>query len=721
MELPPTPVDLEDFDWTPAQLRAHAQAQHRAWEQAEENAQARAEAAARAHARAEAAERRERARAWIQSQVQALASVEAARVAAATEGFGRLEYRTGNGSAQERPAQGGEVAEAQAGQDAAPRGSGPVAPPVVAPVAAPVGDAPSSELRSRGSRVQQVPGGQPRQAAAPRGSGPVASPVGDAPSSELRAHVQEVAKAQPEQSAAPRGFGRAEYPAEPAASAGFRPDAFRVPIGQMPVRQVGAGEAEGPGEAGGGAGSASRSFGPSPEVAESAAPNRVTVGQDGCAQVPAQVQQPQPYPGEAQPSGWYVSPGPSAEPPVQPLAAPGGQAPMFGEQFAPWPPQAQPPQTQPPQADPPQPAPSAPSNPPDPSALDGREAHNPWQQHFTTNDPTDEPADADQVPAGILEAVGLVKRFGDRTVVDGVSLRLDAGEVLGFLGPNGAGKSTSIAMMTGALRPDSGTVRISGRDLAAEPTVAKSMIGVVPQEIALYPSLSARQNLAFFAGAYQLPRRVRRERIEWALSVVGLTDRANDKVASYSGGMQRRVNIAAALLHRPPLLFLDEPTVGVDAQSRNQIFETVVALRAEYGMSVVYTSHYMPEVEQLCDRIVVVDNGKVLASGTQDELLAPLGEGVLEWQPAKDELATVPNGIESLVQGFATCGQVETATDAAGRALLRVRVANMPEALSRVAWVAAAHNIGLGGIRVGRPDLETLFLDLTGRQLRDGA
>ncbi|GAA1250783.1 linearmycin resistance ATP-binding protein LnrL [Kitasatospora nipponensis] len=324
-------------------------------------------------------------------------------------------------------------------------------------------------------------------------------------------------------------------------------------------------------------------------------------------------------------------------------------------------------------------------------------------------------------PGDILAAEGLVKRYGERAVVDGVSLKVATGEILGFLGPNGAGKSTTIAMLTGALAPDAGTIAVDGLDLAAEPRRAKALIGVVPQEIALYPSLSARQNLAFFAGAYGLGRAVREERISWALEVVGLTDRAGDRVSSFSGGMQRRVNIAAALLHRPRLLFLDEPTVGVDAQSRNQIFETVLRLRTEFGMSVVYTSHYMPEVEQLCDRIVIVDEGRVIAEGSQQELLAPLGQGLLEWSLNAAEQAALPNGIEDLAVAFTQHGEITLTTVGEDVPTLRVRVEDMPATLRRVSELATEHGLGLGGIRLGRPDLESLFLDLTGRQIRDGA
>jgi len=331
------------------------------------------------------------------------------------------------------------------------------------------------------------------------------------------------------------------------------------------------------------------------------------------------------------------------------------------------------------------------------------------------------PQSQDTETTHVLRATGLAKKFGDRAVVDGVSLSVAPGEIVGFLGANGAGKSTTIAMLTGALRPDAGTITVDGVDLAADPKRAKALIGVVPQEIALYPSLSALQNLKFFAGAYKLPRKVQAERIAWALDVVGLTDRAKERVSSYSGGMQRRVNIAAALLHRPRVLFLDEPTVGVDAQSRNQIFETVLRLRDEHGVSVVYTSHYMPEVEKLCDRLVIVDGGRVLAEGTQKELLEPLGEGLLEWAPSGEELALLPAGIGGLAAALAGHGEVSVVDAEAAAPALRVRVRDMAHSLRDVTRIAAEHGIGLGGIRLGRPDLESLFLNLTGRRLRDGA
>ncbi|MFE0101581.1 ABC transporter ATP-binding protein [Streptomyces sp. NPDC059009] len=319
-------------------------------------------------------------------------------------------------------------------------------------------------------------------------------------------------------------------------------------------------------------------------------------------------------------------------------------------------------------------------------------------------------------PGNVLEATGLTKRFGRRTAVDALSFDVAEGEIVGFLGANGAGKSTSIAMLSGSLTPDAGTVRVGGVDLAAHPAAAKRQLGVVPQDIALYPTLTGRQNLRFFAGAQGLSRRERAHAVRWALDAVGLADRGRDSVATYSGGMRRRLNIAAGVLHRPRLLFLDEPTVGVDPQSRHQIFETVRRMRADHGMAVVYTSHYMPEVEQLCDRVVILDGGRILAAGTCAELVAPLGGGILVWPLDPGELAALPEGVTTVAVALRNAGDVTVEG-----ATIRVRVEGMRRTLTEVLRVASELNLCVGGLRVLHPDVETLFLDLTGRTLRDGS
>ena len=218
----------------------------------------------------------------------------------------------------------------------------------------------------------------------------------------------------------------------------------------------------------------------------------------------------------------------------------------------------------------------------------------------------------------MLVATGLRKRFGTRVAVDGVSLRVAPGEIYGLLGPNGAGKTTTILLVCGVLPRDEGRVLVDGRDLDSGPA-ARARIGLAPQWLGLYPDLTGRENLEFWGRMYGLEGSGLASAVDAALSGVGLIDRARDLVATYSGGMMRRLNLASALLHRPPLLVLDEPTVGVDPQSRSAIFRNLEALKTG-GKALVYTTHYMEEAERLCDRIVIMDHGKVIASGDPDQL-----------------------------------------------------------------------------------------------------
>jgi ABC-2 type transport system ATP-binding protein len=304
----------------------------------------------------------------------------------------------------------------------------------------------------------------------------------------------------------------------------------------------------------------------------------------------------------------------------------------------------------------------------------------------------------------MLELTGLGKDYGERTAVKALDLTVTKGEILGLLGPNGAGKTTTISMASGVVTPTRGKVVIGGIALASDPRSAKAKLGLVPQDLALYEELSATQNLAFFAALYGIHGKVADERIAWALGVVGLGDRAKDIVKTYSGGMQRRLNIAAGLVHRPELLILDEPTVGVDPQSRNHIFETVRGLR-ESGITVIYTSHYMEEVEALCDRVAIMDGGEIVALGTIAELVAKYaGKGV------ELELA----------------GDLERAAAAAGAHGTVTREGNTlrVEPTAGIAPVLAA--IEATGVTIARIEsrqatLETAFLALTGRGLRDVA
>ena len=224
-----------------------------------------------------------------------------------------------------------------------------------------------------------------------------------------------------------------------------------------------------------------------------------------------------------------------------------------------------------------------------------------------------------------LTASGLRKAFGDSTAVDGVSFSIGEGEIFGLLGPNGAGKTTTIRMLSTVLRADEGDVVIGGSSVSADADEVRKIIGVCPQELALYPELSANDNLVFFGRMAGLGGREAKETARENLETVGLADRAKDKVDNFSGGMKRRVNIAVALMNRPKMLFLDEPTVGIDPQSRNHIFDTVESLRDD-GMTVLYTTHYMEEADRLCDRVGVIDHGRLIALGAPRELKARIGD-----------------------------------------------------------------------------------------------
>jgi ABC-2 type transport system ATP-binding protein len=309
----------------------------------------------------------------------------------------------------------------------------------------------------------------------------------------------------------------------------------------------------------------------------------------------------------------------------------------------------------------------------------------------------------------LLEASDLRKRYGDRVAVDGVSLRVRAGEAYGLLGPNGAGKTTTISMICGLLARDGGDVHVGGRSMNGDAMAAKALIGYVPQDIALYPDLSADENLRFWGQLYGLGGRRLRSRTDAVLDLVGLRDRARDRVASFSGGMKRRLNIAAALLHEPRLLVLDEPTVGVDAQTRNAIFESVEALKRE-GLGVLYTTHYMEEAQRLCDRVGIIDQGRLIAEGTRRELVASIGGSDRVVIGSTGDRATLASSLSSL-NGVASAHAVDTGVEilcADGRALL-----------AQVVAAAARSGARITSVEIVEPDLETVFLRLTGRALRE--
>ncbi|GAA1007837.1 putative ABC transporter ATP-binding protein YfiL [Acrocarpospora pleiomorpha] len=308
-----------------------------------------------------------------------------------------------------------------------------------------------------------------------------------------------------------------------------------------------------------------------------------------------------------------------------------------------------------------------------------------------------------------LNCENLSKRYGDVVAVADVGFTIAPGEAYGLLGPNGAGKTTTISMLVGLLKPDTGTVVVGGTDLAADPMAAKAKIGYVPQEIALYPDLTGRENLRFFGRLFGLPRKALRGRIEEVLDLVGLADRADAKLDTYSGGMKRRINIGAALLHRPELLILDEPTVGVDPQSRKAILDGVERLVAD-GMALLYTSHYMEEVERICDRVAIIDHGAIVAEGTRHELVELVGGA------DRIEL-TLDGDVETAVAKLRGVGGVtEVVRTAAGSVRLIAEGGRylLPAIISTVDGIAT-----VTAVEVVEPDLEATFLHLTGSTLRD--
>jgi len=313
------------------------------------------------------------------------------------------------------------------------------------------------------------------------------------------------------------------------------------------------------------------------------------------------------------------------------------------------------------------------------------------------------------VADAVLVCSGLRRQFGPRVAVDGVGFHIDAGERYGLLGPNGAGKTTTISMICGLLRADGGDVQVAGIPVEERPLEAKARIGYVPQEIALYPDLTGRENLHFFGRLYGLRTSRLTERVDACLDLVGLTDRADDRVDKYSGGMQRRLNIAAGLLHQPRLLVLDEPTVGVDPQSRNAILESVEALGTE-GLAVLYTTHYMEEAQRLCDRIGILDEGKLIAEGTREELVALMG--------GRDRVRLSADGdLSALTDALGRVDGVDQVTTADGVVDLTVRDARAT--LPRIFAATTAAGAALTGVDVVEPDLEAVFLHLTGKALRD--
>lgn len=312
----------------------------------------------------------------------------------------------------------------------------------------------------------------------------------------------------------------------------------------------------------------------------------------------------------------------------------------------------------------------------------------------------------------MIEVRDLVKKYGPQKAVDGVSFDVARGELFGLLGPNGAGKTTTIGVLSTLLAADGGQVRIGGHDVAAAPAQVRRLIGVVPQEIALYTDLTARDNLMFWGRLHGLGGAALSRRVEDLLVLADLADQAKRRVENYSGGMMRRLNLVAGLIHQPEVLFLDEPTVGIDAQARTRILELIAGLGRQ-GLTVIYTTHYLEEAEQLCDRIGVIDRGRLVALGDKESLIGQIGDVDLirlSLPPGRREaFAVACAGWEGCAGVGERRGKVEVRARDGGALLPRIQ-----------AWLAA-EGVALEQLEIERPNLETLYLNLTGRGLREEA
>ena len=311
----------------------------------------------------------------------------------------------------------------------------------------------------------------------------------------------------------------------------------------------------------------------------------------------------------------------------------------------------------------------------------------------------------------ILEVQNLVKQYGDFTAVKGISFEIKEGEIFSLLGPNGAGKTTTISMLSTLYTPTSGDAIIGGHSVTKEPMAVRQIIGVVPQDIALYEDLTARENLVFWGQMYGLSGKPLSSRVDEVLGQIGLTDKAKNRVKTYSGGMKRRVNIGVGLLHKPRLLFMDEPTVGIDPQSRRAILDTVKDLNRQ-GMNLLYTTHYMEEAQELSDRVAIIDHGELIALGTQKELTQQVGQTetlILHIGENDDPeaLADSLKGVKDILEANSTDHEVSIITPDA------------EDVLASVVDKANERGIKIRSIDIREPNLEAVFLHLTGRALRD--
>ncbi|SET71943.1 ABC-2 type transport system ATP-binding protein [Salinibacillus kushneri] len=310
----------------------------------------------------------------------------------------------------------------------------------------------------------------------------------------------------------------------------------------------------------------------------------------------------------------------------------------------------------------------------------------------------------------MLEALDLKKQFKNTRAVDGVNLFIEQGEVVGLLGPNGAGKSTTISIISSLLPPSSGDVRFFNESIIKKPQTLRKHLGVVPQEIALYNNLTAKENLQFFGKIYHISSNLIKTKMEEVLEIVGLQEKQNDLVKTFSGGMKRRLNIGVALLHEPKLIFMDEPTVGIDPQSRKYILDTVKRLNREQDLTILYTSHYMEEAEYLCDRIYIMDQGHIIASGNNNEI-----KGILSSeQTVVIEAEIIEDSFLNKLEYHPSVTQVYRQENA-----IHVIVPLEMDFFQTIIDIAGETETSLKSVQIQTPSLEDVFLHLTGKALRD--
>jgi ABC-2 type transport system ATP-binding protein len=308
-----------------------------------------------------------------------------------------------------------------------------------------------------------------------------------------------------------------------------------------------------------------------------------------------------------------------------------------------------------------------------------------------------------------IEVISLRKYFGDIHAVEDVSFNVQQGEIFSLLGPNGAGKTTIISMLSCLLHPDQGDATVMGHSVRQDPMAVKAVLGVVPQEVALYDDLSAHENLTFWGKMYGLRGAALKQRVDEVLEIIGLAERQKGRLGKFSGGMKRRVNIAVALLHKPKVIYMDEPTVGIDPQSRRSILDNVVSLKNQ-GMTVLYTTHYMEEAQELSDHIAIMDHGKMIAMGTHGELVQIVGE--------MDRISlTVNTAMDRVIEAWKDTPGVKGASQEESK--ITVVVDDSNRVLPRLFDAASACRARITSVDIQEPNLETVFLHLTGRALRD--